>query len=541
MNILGISGGIRQGNQDGAAALLVDGELVAAVEEERLTRIKHAPGLLPEKAVKFCLKRAGLRIEDVDLLVFAGATYVNFEETLSRFFTAQLGHCPPVRLVDHHTAHAASAYYASGFSEAMVLTADLSGDRASTKLFHGKGRELQEKRVWWKPNSLGIYYSILTQVLGFRRDSDEYKVMGLSSYGKDEVDLSWLLRPTPDGGYEFATEYIRKLPATEPNPSKQEPFYSQALVERLGPARLPDGPVTRLHENLAASGQALLNRVACHLVTEFHATVGARRLCVAGGVGLNCVMNQHLLALDCVDEIFVQPAASDAGLSLGAAYLAAIEEGERLGPFVSAYLGPEFGNAEIEDTLRMLGARYGKVDDPAVEAARRAAEGRIVGWFQGRMEFGPRALGSRSIVADPRKAEMKDLVNERIKFRESFRPFAPSALAERAGEFFVGCDGNAPYMTITFDVVEKKKREIPAVTHVDGTARVQTVARDVDPLYYALIRRFGEITGTPVVLNTSFNVKGDAIVNTPVQAVSTFAGSGMDDLVIGNFVLSKST
>lgn len=537
MNILGISGGVLQGNQDASAALLVDGQLVFAQEEERLTRQKHAVGSLPEKAVKAALKHAGIDMADVDVIAFH-AEYYNLEDPLRRFFMHHFGSCPEIRFKNHHMSHAASTYYASGWSDAMVLTTDLSGDGISTMLAHGHGRELKQSRVYRKPQSLGIFYSLITQVLGFRRDSDEYKVMGMASYGNPTVDLEWLLS-VGNGGYQLDETFIQRVNANTPNPSKQEPFYADALVDRVGWRRLPGEPYTQKHFDFAHSAQCRLNDAAVEMVGALHRETGSRRLCVAGGVGLNCVMNQKLLEMNEVDELFVQPASSDAGTALGAAYLVAAEEGEAIAPFRTAHLGNEFDNDEIRDQLEILGVSFEPVENPAEAAADRIATGKIISWFQGRHEYGPRALGARSILADPRVDEMKDLINMRVKFREEFRPFAPSCLESAASDYFVTHGQPHPYMTVTNNVHEAVKEKIPAVVHVDGTSRVQTVDRERTGIYADLMAEVGRRTGIPMVVNTSFNVKGDPVVNTPTQAVATLFGSGMDSLVIGNFVVDK--
>ncbi|MEM8907430.1 MAG: carbamoyltransferase C-terminal domain-containing protein [Bacteroidota bacterium] len=539
MYILGISGGVRQGNMDGSATLMEDGKVIASIEEERLLRIKHATGRLPEQAIRLVLQKAGISIREVDYLVFPGETYVNFHQILRDYFKAKFGHCPKIELVNHHNAHAASTYYASGFEEAMVLTMDLSGDGISTQLAIGKSNTLSAIQRFLKPNSLGIFYSILTQFCGFNRDNDEYKVMGLSSYGeRGSHDFKWLVDYAA-GAYHLDTQYIKVAKKGMPNPSKQEPMYHAALVEKLGAPRLPESPMTKYYENIAASGQEHLENVIIHLIETFHKKTGLRKICLAGGVALNCVANQRIMNLDCIDAIFVQPASNDAGLSLGSAYLIASGLGYSIEPMKNVYLGTEFSNDEILEALKKTNLKYKKIEDVSAYAAQRVADNRIVGWFQGRMEFGPRALGARSILGNSQNAAMKDIINHKIKFRESFRPFCPSVLEEAATDYFVGKSRVAPFMTITYDVKEAAKSRLPSITHVDGTARIQTVNEQQHPLYYQYLKSLKKLNGTGVSINTSFNVKGQCIVNTPYHAFSTFYGSGMDDLVIGNFVLAK--
>ena len=539
MNILGLSGGVTQGNQDGAAALLVDGELVFAQEEERFTGHKHAVGSLPENATWAALDYACLDIRDIDFLTFH-SSYEGYEDKLRKYFRHIFGHCPPLRLVDHHHAHAASAFYASGFQSAMVFTADFSGDGTSTTLSYGSDGKLSLLRSFRKPQSLGIFYSLITQVLGFRRDSDEYKVMGMSAYGDSLVDLSWLLR-VEDGGYVLNEDYLVALRAGSTNPSKQEPLYSDSLIDRIGIARHKNDIFDKQHFDLARSAQQSLNEAAISLIRWLSKETASTNLCIAGGVGLNCVMNQTLLSMDEVDNMFVQPAASDAGTAVGSAYVVAVEEGETICPFPGAYLGNEFSYESIEARIGNAGVHYREVSDPAELAAQAIAEGKIVGWFQGRHEFGPRALGARSILGDPRRADMKDLINVKVKFREEFRPFAPSILEEDANKYFADYSGPAPYMTITFDANEASRKDIQAVVHVDGTSRLQTVNRDQNALYFDLISHFRKLTGVPAVLNTSYNVRGQTIVNTPDQAISTLFGSGMDMAFLGPFLITKNT
>ena len=520
MIVLGISGGIRSGHHDAAAVLYRDGNLVAAAEEERFTRIKHSEGRLPESAVRFCLSQARIDIRDVDALAYGYATVPGMDRRLKDYFNLRFGHCPEVHLIRHYLAHAASAYRVSGFADAMILSADVSGDSISTLLSHGKGSEIRIVKSIPRPNSLGIFYSMLTQILGFQRDNDEYKVMGLASYGRNEVDLSWLLQY---GGGEYRLnyeEYMVPVGPAQPFPSKQEGIYSQRLVERLGRPRLKDEPLTQRHMDLAHSVQKTLERAVTDLVTWLHGETGSRNLCIAGGVGLNCVMNQRLLALPFVDQVYVQPAASDAGTAIGASLEVLAERGVQ----------PEV--MEHVYTVRSY------TPPPVTVTAEKLAEGAIVAWFQGAMEFGPRALGNRSILGDPRDPAMKDRINATIKFREDFRPFAPAVLEERVEEYFY--DGvKSPFMTLTFDVRKEKQREIASITHVDGTARIQTVGHKTNPRFHRLISEFARITGIPMVINTSFNVKGQPIVCTPREAVSTFFMTGMDYLVLGDYVLSK--
>ena len=538
MVVLGISGGIRSGHHDPAAVLYKEATLVAAAEEERFLRIKHCEGRLPENAIRFCLSKAGLTIRDVDFLGYGYATVPGMEKRLRDYMVLKFGFCPELRLIPHYLAHAASAFRVSGFPDSMILSADVSGDSISTLLAHGKGTEIRTVKSVARPNSLGLFYSVLTQILGFQRDNDEYKVMGLASYGKEEVDLSWLLTY---GKGEYRLNYEEHLIPVGPNqafPSKQEGIYSDRLVARLGLPRLKEAPLTQHHKDLAYSAQKTLERCVIDLVTWLHSETGSRNLCIAGGVGLNCVMNQRLLSLPFVEGIYVQPAASDAGTAIGAALEVLYEKGIQPELMTHVYTGPSFGEDEIRRALDSYKVPYRREADVCRFAAEKISSGCIVAWFQGAMEFGPRALGNRSILADPRDPSMKERINATIKFREDFRPFAPAVLEEHVEEYFR--DGvKSPFMTLTFDVRPEKRQQIASITHVDGTARIQTVGRETNSRFHRLVSEFHRITGIPMVINTSFTVKGQPIVCTPRDAVSTFFMTGMDHLILGDYVLSK--
>jgi carbamoyltransferase len=538
MYVLGICGGIRAGHHDGAAVLFKDGSLIAGAEEERFLRVKHAAARLPEHAIRFCLAHAGITIRDVDTVGYNYATIPNIAGRLRDFFRFKFGHSPRIQLVPHYLAHASSVYRLSGFDAALTFSADVSGDSVSTFVTHGEAGHILPLKSIRRPNSLGLFYSMITQHLGFARDNDEYKVMGLASYGKSEQDLSFLLT-WRDGEHKFHYEdYMKAVGPRSPFPSKQESIFTAALVEKLGPPRLPDEPIAQRHMDLAYSAQKMLERCVVDLLNHYHRETGARSVAIAGGVGLNCVMNQRIVALPWVDEIFIQPAASDAGGSLGAAAEILAGKGVEIEPMEHCYLGPEFDDEEIAGLIRAYGIQARRLEDPARYAAERTAEGKILAWFQGRMEFGPRALGNRSILADPRDPGMKDKINATIKFREDFRPFAPAVLEERVADCFV--DGRpAPYMTLTFDVREEWKERLASITHVDGTARIQTVDRKTNPMFHRLISEFEKISGIPVVINTSLNIKGQPICLSPRDAISTFYGTGMDCLVLGPYALEK--
>lgn len=535
MNILGISGGASAGNQDGAAALLVDGRLVAAAEEERFTGIKFANGLLPKQAIRSCLRQAGLQMADIHAVAFPGATYVGIRDTLRRFFEYNFGIAPNIELVDHHLAHAACAYFASGWDESLALTADFSGDGKSTTLSaarHGAFDLLLEKR---KPDSLGVFYSAVTQYLGFLKDSDEYKVMGMAAYGQPRFNLDHILEITADG-YRLHAEFLQGVVAGRPAPTKQERLFDTFPLPP--PARLPGSPIEQVHFDVAASAQRQLERAVLQLLEHACRATGLSRVCLAGGVALNCLMSQKIRELPGVDAIYLPPVASDAGLSLGGAYLAAQSRGDRPAPLPHAYWGPEYSDDEIRAVLDRAAAPYRVTTDPAGTAAELLCQGKVIGWFQGRMEFGPRALGNRSILADPRVANMQDTINHKVKFREEFRPIAPSVLHEAGADYFVDYR-DSPYMTQTFGVLPAVKDRIPAVVHADGTARLQSVHRGTNPLYAELIERFAARSGVPMVVNTSLNAYNDPLACEPHQALRTYFTTGLDALVLGSFVLEK--
>jgi carbamoyltransferase len=535
MNIIGISGGVSFGNQDGSAALLVDGQLIAAAEEERFVGIKFANGHLPRSAIAFCLKQANLTIHDIDCVVFAGATYLEITDILRRFLITNFGHAPPVKLVDHHEAHAASTWYGYGSKESLVVTWDNSGDGKCTTIWSAKAGQMKLLHEYRRPDSLGLFYGVLTQFLGFTRDSDEYKVMGMAAYGQPRFNFDHILEVTADG-YHFHSDFIRGIVPGKPQPTKFIGLFDEFPL--TVPRRLPTDPFTQEHFDVAASAQAQLERACLALVKHWLGKTGHRRVCFAGGVALNCLMNQKIRELPEVDEIFVPPVCSDAGLALGAAYLEAVAHHEKVSPLGHAYWGPSYLSADIKRVLDRAGAKYRVATDPADEAARIIEEGKILGWFQGRMEFGPRALGCRSILANPRVADMKDIINMRVKFREEYRPLAPAILHQRGGEFFEDY-ADSPYMTQTFRTKGNLADVAPAVVHADGTARLQSVHASTNPPFADLIGKLNKRIDLPITLNTSLNAYNDPMACSPHQALRTYFTTGMDALILEEFVLEK--
>ena len=546
---------------DSSACITRDGEAIFAIAEERLSRVKN-DARFPELSIRACLDFAGVRPEELDYVCFgwppigtavrhdlkcmlAGSEPIDYVSVASLFrrymsFARQRDGEKPFldrfaatkaqfRFVEHHLAHAISAYAYSGFDDAAVLVLDGRGAWEATSLWQGRDGKLEH--IWtipW-PNSLGLFYAQFTYFLGFTPYSDEWKVMGLAPFGEPGIDLREFIVPN-DKPYKVSSRLLlgkNSAPLAD-------------IISRLGPKRVPESDIEARHKNLAFAVQQACEEA---MMTLAHAAVqktGSRNLCLAGGVALNSKANGKILSSGIVDRIFVQPAAGDDGVCLGAALAPYMDNGGKLPvhKMRHAYLGSGSSDEEIRKVLETYRLRTTYVPDPAAVAAEMLANGKILGWFQGRMEFGPRALGSRSILADPRDPEMNAKVNNAVKFREAWRPFAPSMLAEVANEYIESAT-DSPFMVLTAQVKPEKRSVIPAVTHVDGSARPQTVERDVNPLYWRLIREFGNRTGVPVVMNTSFNLRGEPIVCAPTDAIRTFFTSGMDALVIGSFVVEK--
>jgi carbamoyltransferase len=563
MNILGID----WGEHDSAASLLQGGRLVAAAEEERFNRIKHAPFAYPLRAARYCLEEGGIGPEEVDLVAFSfapkvglgrgiwhairnfpQANFIALSELVRRaWYLAQPRYSQyflklPARTrwvyVPHHLAHAASAFYASPFDRAAVLVVDGMGEWPTTSLYQGIDNRLQPLATINFPQSLGFYYSAFTEYFGFSPFEGEYKVMGMAAYGQPRFRerLCEILHLSEGGRYQLDLRYFnfhRDYGRTT--------WYSPYLEEVFGPPATSTHMPGQHYLDLAASVQQRLEETLFHLVDHLHQRTGLPNLCLAGGVALNSVANGKLVARGPFERLFVQPAAADSGTALGAALYAqhaTLGQTERA-PMRHVYLGPAYTSEQIEGLLQHSMLEYKEVENPAEAAAELLAQGDIVGWFQGRMEFGPRALGNRSILADPRRADMKDRINAAVKFRESFRPFAPSVTEEQSDEYFEDV-GGSPYMLRVTRVRPGMGEVIPAVTHVNGSARLHTVSRETNPLYHELIRRFGGKTGVPMVLNTSFNVRGEPIVCTPKEAIACFFNSGLDALVLDRFLLQKS-
>jgi len=550
--------GINCFSHDTAACVLRDGAPVAFVEEERFNRECHTKAF-PEQAVSYCLDAAGVAMRDVDVVAFAHRPLVDLRrgwaDAVRRvapkraagqgyvdarlvgrelMFRRRFGYRGRIVRVGHHQAHAGAAFYASPFERAAVLTIDRGGDFVSTGMGIGEGKALRTVGLVRNPHSLGELYSAFTWFLGFTPNADEGKVMGLAPYGTPRFveELRPMISLEAEGRFRIDLSWFGF--------HREGAWFSRRFVERFGPARLAESEITDRDQDLAYAVQTLVEEAALHLARWLRARTNTTRLCLGGGVALNSVCNGRLLAETEFEEIFVQPAAADAGNALGAALWVwhRMLGKPRAWTMEHAALGPEYSDAACEAALDASGIGYRRVADVAVEAARLLAEGRIVGWFQGRAEAGPRALGQRSILADPRSPTMKDSINARVKHRESFRPFAPAVLDEHGPEYFDRYTTN-PFMLFVVPVRPDRRATIPAVAHVDGTARVQSVRRDTDARLARLIEAFAASTGIPVVLNTSFNVRGEPIVLRPEEAVEDFLRTGLDALALGPYLACK--
>ncbi|HID82819.1 MAG TPA: hypothetical protein EYH06_13515 [Chromatiales bacterium] len=593
MYILGISGYYH----DSAAALLKDGEIIAAAQEERFSRKKH-DARFPKHAVKYCLEEAGIKLEDVSHVVFYDKPLVKFERLLETYLSyapkgirsfiaampiwlkeklflkstlkkelAEVAGCkekdlPDLMFAEHHQSHAASAFYASPYERAAVMCLDGVGEWATTTVWLGEGNKLTPLWEMDFPHSLGLLYSAFTYYTGFRVNSGEYKLMGLAPYGEPKyVDLikDNLMDLKEDGTFRLDMSYFNYCTGLTMTSAKFDKLFG-------GPPRKAETEISQREMDIAASIQVVTEEVVMRLARTVQKETGADYLCLAGGVALNCVSNGKLLREGPFKDIWIQPAAGDAGGALGAAQVAwfADESNERKvngHDFMhGSYLGPRYEAKDIKSQLDEMGAKYVELDEPALleKLVPVLADENVVGWFQGRMEFGPRALGGRSIIGDPRSEKMQSVMNLKIKYRESFRPFAPSVRAERVSDYFVQ-NSPSPYMLIVAPIVEDqrlemtdeqkqlfgveklkvKRSQLPAITHVDYSARVQTVHHETNPRYYNLLKAFDEKTGCAVLVNTSFNVRGEPIVCTPSDAYRCFMRTEMDYLVVENFLLDK--
>jgi carbamoyltransferase len=578
MNILGINA--YHGNA--SAAIVCEGRLVAAVEEERFNRVKYAAGF-PAQAIRYCLREAGLELKDIDHVAVPRDPYARLGtklfyamrmpsfarermKVLTKFTgipeaLAQAFDIDPAKVtakfhrVEHHQAHLASAFFVSPFERAALLSADGLGDFASTMWGTGSGARMKIDGAMAFPHSLGLFYSAVTQYLGFLKFGDEYKVMGLGAYGEPEqLDAFRKIVHAHGDGFRLGLEYFthhRTGPemswAEADKTPVQGKLFSEEMERLLGPRRNPEEALEQRHKNLATALQARLEEIYLGMLKKLAERTGLKAVCLAGGVAFNCVANGKIFDKTGFEQVYVHPAAGDAGLAVGAAYYLWHQILGKPRAFVMdhAYWGPGYTRDEIRSAidangLAQNGCRFEELPEDILmqRTAGIIADGKILGWFQGRAEWGPRALGNRSIVADPRRPEMKEILNQRIKHREIFRPFAPSILAESTGDWFEKSHPS-PFMTLAYSVRPEKRDKIPAPTHVDGTGRLQTVTREANPRYWSLIKAFEQLTGVPVVLNTSFN-DNEPIVCRPAEALDCFQRTQMDALVLGDFLVTRS-
>jgi len=572
MNILGLSFFYH----DSSAALIKDGELIAAAEEERFSRKKHDSGF-PQLAIDFVLKTGGLTIHDVDYVVFYEKPFVKFErmlitamstfprssavfrESMQRWISDKLWIKPMMSkelgipsskllFADHHMSHAASSFFTSPFEEAAVLTVDGAGEWTTSTMAMGRGNKLEMIKELRFPHSLGLLYSAFTAYCGFEINEGEYKLMGMHPYGKPRfVDKIYeILDVAEDGSLWHDMKYFAYHYSTN---DTLTPAFEEHFGRPRRDPKLQDQSLDPYYCDMAASIQKVTEEILLKMVTHLHKVTGAKALCLAGGVALNSVANYKIMRDGPFDDVYIHPAPGDDGGCVGAAYWAYnhVLDQPRAKALDHAFLGSEHGDDEVRSFLESNDIEYEHIEDDETfytYVAQALVDGQVCGWYRGRFEWGPRALGARSIIADPRREEMKEKLNSKIKFREAFRPFAPSVLEERANEFFELPDAErhfpARFMLYVAPVREEKRSVLPAITHEDGSGRLQTVYKATNPAYHRIIERFGEMTGVPVVMNTSFNLKGEPIVESPAHAFNTFSLSGMDLLFLGNFVVKAA-
>lgn len=564
MYILGVG---QIGGEDSSAVLLNDGVVIGAVAEERISRIKHQGGF-PEQAIKWCLEEANITMEQIDCVAIVDKPWLRLRKRLVNWYGKNLFFYPAYSLyhifhdeipaflefykfrdklkklskkrarvffVEHHITHQSSAYFQSSFNESLILSLDARGEYCSAMVSVGRGNKIEVMKRREMPHSLGMLYAAVTDYLGFKSGSDEYKVMGLASYGKPRFieDFRKIAYYDPKNLFSLDMSFFTFQTGYG--------FLSNKFYSIFGAPRNKGEEIKERHADIATSLQLLLEEIVMKILVDWKNRTNQKNLCLGGGVALNCSMNGKIVKSGLFEDVFVFPASGDDGGAFGAAtYIyysklgATIREGLN-----SALLGPSFDDKAILKELEISKTRYLHIDFPEKEASQLIADGKIIGWYQGKMEFGPRALGSRSILADPTRSDMKALINKYVKHREEFRPFAPSVKKEAQDKYF-NINFDSPFMTFVVEVKNDFKCVLPAITHVDGTARVHTVDSKTDPLYWKLLDEFEKIKGVPVVLNTSFNIMGEPIVNTPQEALRCFFSTGMDALIMGHYLINKN-
>ncbi|WP_113661864.1 carbamoyltransferase family protein [Pedobacter nanyangensis] len=570
--------GINAYHGDSSACIYKDGQLIAASEEERFRRIKHWAGF-PIEAIRFCLQEAGINIEDIDHIAISRDPKVNLgkkaltalknrlnlgniinrvknlkkaasieEEFMEHFNLKAGGLKAKIHNVEHHRSHLASAFFASSFEESALLSIDGFGDFTSTMTGIGKGNKIEVLDTVSYPHSIGVFYTTFTQWLGFPHYGDEYKVMGLAPYGQPSYleQLRKVIKLKDNGLFELELKYFNHPKkgvnmVWEGGIPAMDSLYSETLINEFGPARKADEPLTQVHKDWATSVQRITEELIYHLLTHLQQKTGLESVCIAGGVAQNSVANGKILLKTPFKKVYIPPAGHDAGTCIGAAlwvYNQVLGQ-PRTAPMLHGYLGSRFSNQDIEALLQQKNISYQKLEGEALfsKVTDCLINSGVVGWFQGRAEFGPRALGHRSIIADPRREDAKEILNAKIKRRESFRPFAPSILKQHIPNYFEQVD-DVPFMEKVFLIKEEQRAKIPAVTHVDGTGRLQSVEQEIEPKYYGLIHNFYEKTGVPILLNTSFN-ENEPIVNTPEEALNCFLRTKMDMLVLEDILIER--
>ena len=572
--------GINAYHADSSAAIFVNGKMIAAIEEERFKRIKHWAGF-PKESIEFCLKEAGVSYEDVDhfaigrdpkakmiskLFYLASNPAGSFAAVMDRFSNsrkvaslqktlsqvsglAEEKFINKIKNVEHHRSHIASAFFASPFEEAACLSVDGSGDFTTTMIGTGKANKIEILNSVDFPHSIGIFYTAFTQLLGFPHYGDEYKVMGMAPYGEPRYtdQLHDVVKLTANGLFKLNLQYFRKgtsgvISYGDDHIPVVSPMYSEFMIKKFGKPRSKDEPLSQYHKDLAASVQKMTELAIFHMLNHLQKVTGLKNVCIAGGVAQNSVANGKITRNTGFTNVYIPAAGHDAGISMGAALYVQhqLMQEERQDAIMTAYTGSRFSNETIKQVLDAKAIIYRELNDDELfdVVTDCLIGGGVAGWFNGRAEFGPRALGARSIIADPRRADAKEILNTKIKRRESFRPFAPSILKEYVAEYFE-LDEEVPFMEKVFPIKKEKRSVIPAVTHVDGTGRLQTVDKDISPRYYTLIESFRKKTGVPILLNTSFN-ENEPIVNTPEEALDCYLRTNMDMLVMENIVVSRA-
>jgi carbamoyltransferase len=544
MNILGIHTSYTALSHDPSACLIKDGEVVAAIEEERLNRIKTSSTNFPERAIKACLDIGELNINDIDMVVSDGVTYPELDTKIDRSMNHNFGNSPRIEIVNHAYAHSAGAFCSSGFDESLVVSVDGLGDKLSTLVCTarqaGSSVEFEELYRADRAHSLGNFYTAFTNYLGFRSIEGEYKVMGMAAYGVDKYDLSELLYFDSKTG-AVGSHAMDRLINVDYYTAITEPVYDQEYIYKLTKVARPiysDSGVNQDHFDLAASVQAQFQRTYIGLIKHYLKKTKSKKLCLAGGCALNCLANRDLLE-EGLDDIYIMPAASDRGLSMGSAMYAGTLAGEEIHPVKNMFLGKSYGHDKVKEALDLCGLSYSEIENPFADCARSIADGLVVGWFQGRSEFGPRALGHRSILANAKKKNMKNILNAKIKFRETFRPFAPAILEADFADYY-DSKMRFPYMTFTVDMPDKLAVHMPEATHLDGTARIQSVVPEDSESFSTLLSEVKGRLDIGAVINTSFNLAGEPIVDSPFDAIRTFYSSGIDVLYLENFKLEKT-